>query len=157
MGLFNKLLGLPGKDEKRYSQAVFGSTDEDFDVYLKFNMLNPELKASKEEQGNENLNDLNRKLKEAYKHKSAKSAFWWYENCKIKPNTGHMEDTLLLHNKFRQSLNSVSIEELERFIFLVLPDIDYKLKGAGAFKFEGKADCAKDIISEYMKATEKKP
>lgn len=53
---------------------------------------------------NSETSSLEYKLKMAYCHPSAKSAFWWYENALIKPNTGSDEDIELLHAKYNFSL-----------------------------------------------------
>lgn len=133
---------------KSKNKKVDMFSDEDFDREL--SEYNEWDEDRKERAGSDWI------LKVAYRHRSVKSAFWWYEHTPNKPNTGSDRDVELLHVKFKHSLEShnygydtrkVTKEVQEKFLMLVLPDIDYSVLGYHGEN--GKEQCMKKIMEQY--------
>jgi len=148
MGIFN------------FSFASDRYTDKGFDKEM--DSLEKSYKQYKEAYRAEHLPKI--KMERAYCHESVKSAFWWYENCTAKPNTGSKLDTELLHVKFKHSLESHTVtgtfstkttavdkETQEHFVSLVLPNVDYMAKG-----YQSKEHCVKKIMEDYEAFKQKK-
>lgn len=109
-----------------------------------------QLKKYDKEYGSKHLDF---KLDMAYSHASVKSAFWWFENSIIKPNTGSDADIMLLHAKFKHSLEKKCDDSRDitraiqsKFVSCVLPDIDYS-----KFKLKNKEECVNLIMEDYDK------
>ena len=121
---------------------VKSEKDEDFDKLLqafregKYKIIDSSPFRTAKERNNE--------YALAYASRSAKSAFKWFELCNPKPNSCSDLDIERLHVKFMKSLCKADKATQERFVSLVLPDIDYKAKG-----YESEEQAAKGIMEEY--------
>ena len=121
-------------------------SDRDFDLCM---MALDKLIKKAEKLNDESLKDtyINRKIDEAYTHKTVKSALWWVNN--LPAGTLNFEK---LHAKFKHSVENedkwdkhVTREQQEQFVALSLKDsFDYSQLG-----YENKAAFVKKMMASY--------
>lgn len=88
--------------------------------------------------------DLKTKMDKVNSIHTEEAIFWWLNRYLEKPLTGSLLEIITLHDKFIDSMSSLSAEKQKEFVSLTLPNIDYGLKG-----YESKSAYVGKIMEEF--------